>query len=331
MKIFISSTIYDLLDVRAELYEMFKDMGISPVMSEIAESSFEIFTDKNTIETCLINLDKSDSIIIILSQRYGASLKEYGFGDYSTTHLEYQRAVKSKKPIYMYVRDRLEADYTIWDRNRNNKEITCAWVARRDFKLFNLLKDHAKLTAKRPNTNWYKTFKDSVDLKRIIKNDFKISAASTTIQKLLSRNEFPLLVPDLDVDMNAIHSCARLIFRVHIKNSGGTPAFNLSPKWVGDNFSNNIEPANEKTKSILAPGDKTLMTAFYQLGPGHTGCKLELSLSYSNADGYRVTEIYEVKGSLQPDPNMTVISGCSLSKRTFEMGKPFEVEIQGAE
>ena len=333
MKIFISSTIYDLLDARSEIYEMLKTLGMTPVMSEIPESGFEIFTDKNTIETCLVNLDQSDHVVVILSQRYGASLEKFGFGDFSTTHLEYRRAIEGGKPIHMYVRDRLEADFTVWKKNKKDKSIRCAWVDPESYKLFELLQEHSELTTSRPSGNWYKTYKDSVELKNIIKNDFKIPAASNEIRRLLSRNEFPLLVPSINIDPNTAQTNQQLIFRVTIKNSGGAPAFNYSPAWLGDDFVDGLDKIGEETdedcKSILAPGETTLMGFIYHLGSGHTGCSRELSINYSNADGFMVTEIHDVSGFLyKTGNNLGVRQGCTLKRRFFLLGSPFAVELQ---
>jgi len=329
MKVFISSTVYDLIDIRAELCIMFKEMGIDPILSDANDSAFEIFTDKNTIETCLINLSKSDYVIIILSQRYGSSLSKFGYGDFSTTHLEYLKAIETHKPIFMYVRDRLEADYKIWNMAKEKDQISYVWVSQKDIKLFDLLSRHSKLSQKRSNTNWYKTFKDSIELKEIIKSDFKYKAAKRHIKNLLSDNKFPLLVPDLNVDTDAIRTHSKLIFKVKIKNAGGAPAFNYVPKWLGANSGYFKESDTKEVVSIIAPGDETILTAIYQLGPGYVGTTIELSLSYSNADGYQVTEIYDVKARVIADPNISVLSGCILKTRKFELGKPFEITIEG--
>ena len=329
MRIFLSSTVYDLIDVRAELYELFKEMGMDPIMSDVPDSNFEVLTDKNSIETCLINVDKSDFVVIVLSQRYGPSLAKAGFGDYSATHLEYLRALENRKPVYMYIRDRLAADYAIWRKAKNKEEIASfAWVDRRNVKLFELLKQHSKLSKKRPSSNWYKTFRDSFELKNIIRSDFKYTAARTTIRRLLSLNQFPLLVPELNVDTGGIHTGSKLVFRVQIKNAGGAPAFNFFPEWLGENLEHIEEPDMNRPKSILPPGDGSIMTAIYQLGPGHTGTTLCLSLSYSNADGYRITELYDAKAYLQADNGLSVLSGCVLRERSFEVGKPFEVDLR---
>ncbi len=88
-RIFISSTCYDLIDLRAELKEFIYSTDLKPVLSDHLDTEFTTFKDQNSIQTCLINLVSCKVVIIILSQRYGPSLKKAGFGDLSATHIEY--------------------------------------------------------------------------------------------------------------------------------------------------------------------------------------------------------------------------------------------------
>ena len=56
MRIFVSSTVFDLLDVRAEIAELLRELGIAPVMSDDKLSDFDVKQDVNSIETCLLNV-----------------------------------------------------------------------------------------------------------------------------------------------------------------------------------------------------------------------------------------------------------------------------------
>ena len=111
MKVFISSTCYDLLDLRAEVKEDLRDLGVAVLLSDQKDSEFLIpsSADMNSIEACLVNVRQADVMIVILSQRYGPNLGSL-FGDVSATHAEYNEARKLNKPIHFYVRDRLDAD-----------------------------------------------------------------------------------------------------------------------------------------------------------------------------------------------------------------------------
>ena len=100
-KIFLSSTVYDLIDIRAEISESLRKIGFDVITSDEPTSGFVVATDANSIESCLRNLEQSDEVILILSQRYGPSLKNAGYDHISATHLEYRHAVKHKKLIHL--------------------------------------------------------------------------------------------------------------------------------------------------------------------------------------------------------------------------------------
>src|SRR4051812_10143827 len=111
MKVFISSTCYDLMDLRAELLADLRELGVEVLLSDHKDSDFVVPSgpDVNSIEACLVNVRASYVVVLILSQRYGPNLGPL-FGDVSATHAEYNEARKLNKPIYCYVRDRLDGD-----------------------------------------------------------------------------------------------------------------------------------------------------------------------------------------------------------------------------
>jgi hypothetical protein len=160
MRVFISSTCYDLIDIRAELEDCFKTAGLQPVLSDSLDSDFQVSPDANSIETCLANVRSCDCFVIILSSRYGPSLKDAGYDDISPTHLEYLEARKLNLPIRMYVRDRLEADYAIWKANRFAPEIELSWCKNpKDRSILKLLHEHRALS-EREGSNWFWTFRN---------------------------------------------------------------------------------------------------------------------------------------------------------------------------
>jgi hypothetical protein len=118
MKVFLSSTCYDLLDVRAEVVSYLSENGIRVMASDDKLSDFHVTTDQNSIETCLANVRSCDHFVIILDQRYGPILSDFGH-NVSATHLEYQEALKEGKQVHLFARDRLVADYSIWKKTEN--------------------------------------------------------------------------------------------------------------------------------------------------------------------------------------------------------------------
>ena len=92
MQIFLSSTAFDLLDVRAEIAATLQSLGVKPVLSDDKLSDFRVRHDADSIETCLVNLEACEEVILVLDQRYGPSLGGAGFDNVSATHLDLKQA-----------------------------------------------------------------------------------------------------------------------------------------------------------------------------------------------------------------------------------------------
>jgi hypothetical protein len=273
-KIFVSSTCFDLIDFRAEVYVFLKEAGLSPVMSDEMISEFEIFGDKNSIETCLINLRSCDTVVIILSQRYGPSLVKAGFADVSATHLEYLEAVKEKKNILMYVRDRLEADFNIYGRDARVDQLK--WVKPEDVKLFDMVRQHKKLANDERN-NWYWTFKSSVDVKASLAVQLKKSIAEVRLNDLIRSGNLPFVIIEADVDLTSKHK--GLHFKLTAENVGSNPA--IEP-WVF------IYETNDYEKVLaMENAAEDEATVYYEsigtLKPGEKSARVEFKLDFDDA------------------------------------------------
>jgi hypothetical protein len=218
MRIFICSTCYDLIDLRAELEMFFREAGVVAVLSDSLSSDFQVMPDRSSIETCLTNVRSCDAFLIILSNRYGPSLAKAGFNDISATHLEYEEAIKCKIPIRMFVRDRLEADYNIWQKNGKKTEVELSWCKeQRDWKIFDLLEEHRKLAKNHAHSNWFWTFRDSIEMKQRLTLEFKEAFARVAVTKLAASGRTPFLEISevfLGNDRNFVN------LELHIKNLG---------------------------------------------------------------------------------------------------------------
>jgi hypothetical protein len=217
--VFVSSTCLDLIDLRAELEPFLRDLGFLPMLSD-RPSHFEVAGDRDAISTCLENVRNASEFICVLSQRYGARLKDRGFDDVSTTHLEYRTARNAKIPIHFYVRDRLLAEYRLW---LDNREATFSWVKKEDHGLFELMAEHDKLE-KGDKSNWITPFPDSVELKARIAFDLKKRSRKLLLRKLLEGGS----VPSLSLSSRNISSGAQGLHVVLIwKNVGRETAYRV--------------------------------------------------------------------------------------------------------
>jgi len=218
MKIFISSTCYDLIDIRAEINSLLKKTGLNPIMSDQTNSDFNIKTNTNSIETCLVNLRNSDLVVIILSKRYGPKLGKVGFEDISATHLEYKEALKENKPILFYVRDRLEADFNLYRKTKDASKLN--WVGEKDLGLFDIIQEHSKLTNNDKN-NWYYSFRTSLDLKERLKIDLENDITKIRLQNLIESGKTPYLLNQHEI---LTQTSSNLLIQFIVNNIGREPA-----------------------------------------------------------------------------------------------------------
>lgn len=195
-KVFVSSTCYDLIDVRSEIENVLKENGLTPILSDSSTSDFNINLDINSIECCLVNVKVADVFIIILSQRYGGSLLSSGYGDISATHLEYLTAAQNNLPIYMYVRDRLEAEYSIYKKNKENPgtPLNLSWIKPNDVKIFDILESHRKLSKDNNKSNWIGTFKNSLELKELLIRDLQLNIGKAIVKRLIDQRKIPFFI-----------------------------------------------------------------------------------------------------------------------------------------
>ncbi len=321
MRVFLSSTVFDLIDVRNEIAELLRSLGITPVLSDDKLSDFEVRFDVNSIETCLINVANCDEVIVVLDKRYGPSLGSAGFDDISATHLEYRHAVKHKKPIHFYVRDRLEADYSIWKKNPRKKELNLTWVqSNKDYGLFKMLAEHRKPKARSKTSNWFTPFTSSVDLKASLQRRFEASVLPQRLVDALHDHRFPLFDVDVDVEYMPSGPAPCLSLKCTVSNIGGAAAFNFIAHWDHDSGDKNSE-------AIMAPGQSLLLSHLYMLGPQHMETKKHLWLEYESAIGIAVVDDFYVSGRVELGPQPMIMKGARLEKRKFRRAERPVIEI----
>ena len=92
--VFVSSTFYDLKQIRADLKDFITTLGLTPVISEY--DSFPIDPTLPAVENCLKAVDENaDIFVLIIGGRYG-TIKQHGK---SVTNMEYLKARAKGIPI----------------------------------------------------------------------------------------------------------------------------------------------------------------------------------------------------------------------------------------
>jgi len=307
MRVFVSSTIYDLIDVRAELELLLRELGVTPVMSDDKLSDFHISFDKNSIETCLLNVEASDAVIVILDQRYGPRLGKFGFDDVSATHLEYRRARQNSKPVYFYVRDRLEADFNVRHKNKTNKDLNLSWVDSNDLGLLEFLREHRELRAE--SHNWFSLFTNSLDLKSAVRRHFEPVVKPQVLLDAVHQNRFPLFTRDVNADRITMGNIPSIKCQITLKNVGLAPAFDFIAHWQ-------IEGQEPEKMELVAPGQEVSLCLIAKLSYGQD-VDLILKVEYTAAIGIAVRERYRVCCFIQNGMAPAILSGSTLIDRTY--------------
>ena len=111
--VFVSSTCYDLKQIRQDLEHFLKDeLGFEPMLSET--SSFPVDPQLGTIDNCTRNVDEhADIFVLIIGCRYGM-VTDSGK---SITNLEYLHAKQKNIPIYVFIDKPILSNIQIWRDN----------------------------------------------------------------------------------------------------------------------------------------------------------------------------------------------------------------------
>src|SRR5258706_13755541 len=110
--VFVSSTCYELNQVRADMKRFLEIMGLDPILSETP--SFPVNPQTSPVENCLQAVkERADIFVLIVGARYG-SQNESGK---SITNLEYLEAKAKGVPVYVFVLKQILNVLPVWKKN----------------------------------------------------------------------------------------------------------------------------------------------------------------------------------------------------------------------
>lgn len=114
--VFLSSTYYDLQQVRADLVCFIQEtLGYRCLASEV--SSFPIDPDVDTVENCQRRVDQdADALVLVVGGRYGTIPET---SNRSVTNLEYLVARAKGIPIYVFVKADILSMLSLWKDNKD--------------------------------------------------------------------------------------------------------------------------------------------------------------------------------------------------------------------
>lgn len=170
-RIFISSTYYDLKNVRADLERFIKEHGFEPVLHERGHVAYG---KKEALEEyCYKEINNCDILIAVVGGRFGSASKHE---PYSISQIEFKTATELHKPIYIFVERDVLAEHKTYTRN---KEAKVDWAAVNDVRVYKFLDEIFSLSS----NNAIAPFETSLDITSFLQEQW-----ASLFQRLLQEN-----------------------------------------------------------------------------------------------------------------------------------------------
>ena len=114
VNIFVSSTCYDLSQIRDDIKRCIIELGHNPILSELKD--FPVDPKKSNSENCINAINnEADIFVLIIGDRYGSVLET----GKSITNTEYIAALSKGIPIYTFSLKKMTAILPLWEKNPN--------------------------------------------------------------------------------------------------------------------------------------------------------------------------------------------------------------------
>lgn len=155
VNIFVSSTCYDLSQIRDDIKRCIIELGHNPILSELKD--FPVDPKKSNSENCINAINKeADIFVLIIGDRYGSVLET----GKSITNTEFIAALSKGIPIYTFSLKKMTAILPLWE---NNPDADYSSIVDNN-KIFEFLSD-----VRKKRGLWNFEFESAQDITEILK------------------------------------------------------------------------------------------------------------------------------------------------------------------
>jgi hypothetical protein len=170
-RIFLSSTCYDLNEIRDNLYSFIDGLGYIPVFSDKNDVFYH--PDLHSHESCIKEIENCQIFILVIGGRFGGN---YVYDtNRSIVNAEYQTAKKLNLPIFTFIKREVHEDHRVFIRNKKEKpeyydKVIYPSIEKQETaeKLFDFIDE----VRKSDKNNAYFTFEYSRDIREILVKQF---------------------------------------------------------------------------------------------------------------------------------------------------------------
>jgi len=160
-RVFISSTFYDLQQIRANIDQFIEDLGYESVRNE--EGDIPYGNDERLEEYCYKEIRSVDILVNIIGGRYGSSSSK---ADNSITQQELKTALEENKQVYIFIQKDVFYEYRTYLLNKDNTGIKYKYVD--NVNIYKFIEEIYSL----PVNNNIKDFETSSDITHYLKSQF---------------------------------------------------------------------------------------------------------------------------------------------------------------
>lgn len=164
-RVFISSTFYDLKQIRIELDKFIESLGYEPVRNEVGDIPYG--KDEELQSYCYKEISNVDILVSIIGGRYGSkATTEEPSQEYSISQMELKTAWREDKQVFIFIENNVFTEFETYSLNKGNKDIHYRFVDNPD--IYKFIEEIKGLST----NNNIKGFDTADDIKAYLKEQF---------------------------------------------------------------------------------------------------------------------------------------------------------------
>lgn len=250
-RVFISSTFYDLKQIRADLDNFIHSLGYDVVRNEEGAIPYE--KDSPLEDYCYKEINSVDILVAIIGGRFGSP--SMGDERYSISNAEIKTAIEHNKQVYIFIDKEVDSEYYTYIGNKDNeicKEIKYAHVD--NIKIYQFIEEIRSLK----RNNVIQTFSSSSDIINFLKEQWA-GLFQRFLQDKTNEAEFDAL-KQLHASLNTLKELTDYLVSVNENNSNSLktilivnhPVFKVLKKVMNWDFPIIFNSLNE-LRTLMVP------------------------------------------------------------------------------
>lgn len=160
-RIFISSTFFDLRQIRSDLDTFIENLGYDPIRNEEGDIPYD--KEDALEEYCYKEIKSIDILISIIGGRFGSESRK---NNSSISQMELKTALKENKQVYIFIEKNVLSEYETYLLNKSNDSLQYRYVD--DKRVYSFIEEIKSLNA----NNNIKGFETASEITKYLKDQF---------------------------------------------------------------------------------------------------------------------------------------------------------------